>query len=74
MRSFEDARVGLRNRDTGKLVAVYPEKVTGSMENVRKEVFDWFYSTSCSAEDEMRKCIVDDLDDHELKSLGLKLE
>lgn len=68
-RTFENSRVGLRNRDTGKLVAVYPDKVTGSLPEVKKEVFDWYYKSSCSAEEELRNCFVDDLNDHELKSL-----
>ncbi len=67
---FEDSRVGLRNRETGKLIAVYPEKVTGNPMEVKKEVFDWYYKTSCSAETEMRNCFVDALDDRELKSFG----
>lgn len=66
---FENSRVGLRNKETGKLIAVYPEIVTGSVNEVKKEVFDWYYKTGCSAETEMRNCIVDDLSDNELKSL-----
>jgi hypothetical protein len=67
MRPFKNERVGLRNKETGKLIAVYPDKVTGEMIDVQKEVFDWFYKTSCTAEDDMRKCIVDVLEEHELK-------
>jgi len=67
---FEDSRVGLRNKETGKLIAVYPEKVSGDINEVKKEVFDWYYKTSCSAENEMKNCIVDDLSSNELKSLG----
>ncbi len=66
---FDDARVGLRNKETGKLIAIYPEKVTGNLNDVKKEVFDWYYKTSCSAETEMRNCIVDDLNSNELKSV-----
>ncbi len=68
-RVFENSRVGLRNKDTGKLIAVYPDMVTGGAEEVRKKVFDWYYKTGCSAETEMRNSIVDDLTDNELKSL-----
>lgn len=65
---FEAARVGLRNKETGELIAVYPETVTGDKNEVQKKVFDWYYKTSCSAETEMRKCFVDDLTSQELKS------
>ena len=70
MRTFENDRVGLRNKETGQLIAVFPDKVTGNMDTVKKEVFDWYYKTSCSAEEVMRNCIVDDLSEHELKGLG----
>lgn len=51
------------------MIAAYPDNVTGSMDQVRKEVLDWYYKTSCSAEETMRKCIVDDLSENELKGL-----
>jgi len=69
MKTFENARVGLRNKETGRLIAVFPDKVTGNMEQVKKGVFDWYYKTNCSAEEVMRDCTVDDLNDHELKGL-----
>lgn len=69
MRTFENDRVGLRDKETGDLIAVFPDKVTGNMDTVKKEVFDWYYKTSCSAEEIMRNCIVDDLSEHELKGL-----
>ena len=69
MRTFENVRVGLRDKDTGHIIAVFPDKVSGNMDHVKREVFDWFYKTSCSAEEVMRNCIVDDLSEHELKGL-----
>lgn len=70
MRTFENARVGLRDKETGHLIAAFPNNVTGSMDIVKKEVFDWYYKTNCSAEEIIRDCIVDDLSEHELKGLG----
>ena len=69
MRIFENAIVGLRNKETGHLIAVFPDKVSGSMDKVKKEVFDWYYKTSCSAEEIMKDCIVDDLSEDELKGM-----
>lgn len=69
MRAFDNSRVGLRNKETGHLIAVYPETVSGSLPDVKKEVFDWYYKTSCTAEEILRECFVDDLNDHELKGL-----
>lgn len=70
MRTFNNATVGLRNKETGHLIAVFPQKVSGNMQDVRKEVFDWFYATSCSAEETMRDCVVDDLSENEMKNPG----
>jgi hypothetical protein len=67
MKTFANETVGLRDRETGHLVAVFPRKVTGGLNEVKKEVFDWYYATSCHAEEEMRHCFVDDLNEHELK-------
>lgn len=65
MKRFENARVGLWSKETNSLITEYPKKVTGDLEQVKKEVFDWFYQTSCSAEEILRKCIVDYVDDRE---------
>ncbi len=69
MRTFENTRVGLRNKETRELIAVFPGNVSGTLHDVQKEVFDWYYRTSCSAEEILRECIVDDLSENELKSL-----
>ena len=69
MRTFENSRVGLRNKETRELIAVFPQNVSGTMQEVQKQVFDWYYRTSCSAEEIMRNCIVDDLSENELKGL-----
>jgi hypothetical protein len=69
MKTFENARVGLRNKETGRLIAAFPDKVTGNMEEVKKKVFDWYYKTSCSAEEALRDCTVDGLSENELKGL-----
>ena len=69
MRAFENSRVGLRNKETREMIAVFPENVSGTMRDVQKEVFDWYYKTSCSAEEIMLECIVDKLSENELKGL-----
>ncbi len=70
MRHFKGtASVGLRDRETNRLIAVYPEKVDFS-DNVEKKVFDWYYTQSCSAENEMENYFVDVLNENEIKSLG----
>ncbi|MDD3139177.1 MAG: hypothetical protein PHX08_09425 [Lachnospiraceae bacterium] len=69
MGKFERAeKVGLRNKETEKLLAVYPHKVEGTDEEIVKVVKDWYYSSSCSAEEKLRLAVVDLLTEEELKS------
>lgn len=67
MNRFENAKkVGLRDRATEKVVAVYPYSVEGTEEEIIKKVRGWFYSTSCSAEDMLSTLDVDVLTDNEI--------
>lgn len=70
MKKFEgNARVGLRENETNRLIAVYPEEVRGTDEQLEDKVKFWFYQQSCSAEDVLRDCFVDVLTENELKNL-----
>jgi hypothetical protein len=62
------ARVGLRDKDTQRIIAVYPDVVQGTDSDIEDKVKFWFYQQSCGAEDEMRNYFVDTLTDQELKS------
>lgn len=64
----EPVNVGLREKDTAKLVAVFPEKVSGNHDEVKKKVFDWYYKRSCEAEHELENLYVDPVTEKELKS------
>lgn len=69
MGKFESATaVGLRNKETDKLIAVYPFKAEGSDEEIAKKVSDWYYMQNCSAEEELRNAYVDILTEAEAKS------
>ncbi len=69
MGKFENATaIGLRNKETDKLIVVYPFNVEGSDEEITKKVTDWYYMQHCSAEDELRIAYVDILTDAEAKS------
>ena len=60
-------KLGIRNKETGKLIAVYPKKVEGTDEEISKTVKDWYYRLHCSAEDELLNSYVDLLTENELK-------
>lgn len=61
-------KVGIRDRDTGKLISVYPHKVEGSDNEIEDKVKFWFYQQSCGAEEQLRNSFVDALTEKELKS------
>ena len=72
MGRFEDAKViGIRAKETNKIIAIYPEKVKGSDEEIEQTVKDWYYQQSCSAEDELLLSFVDILTEEEIKSRNL---
>lgn len=52
-------KVGLRDRETRKLIAVYPHKPEGSDTEIEDKVKYWFYQQNCAAEDQLRNCFVD---------------
>ncbi len=70
MGRFENAdRIGLRDKQTGKLIAVYPEKLSGTDEEIENKVKFWYYQQSCSAENVLEHSRVDTLNETELKNL-----
>lgn len=61
-------KLGLRNKETGKLIVVYPFKAEGTDEEITKIVKDWYYTQNCAAEEAMRNSYVDLLTENEFKS------
>ncbi|ACL75498.1 hypothetical protein [Ruminiclostridium cellulolyticum] len=69
MGRFEGAqKVGIRDKDTRELLAVYPYKIEGTDDEIEANVRNWYYKQSCIAEEFLRKSYVDELTEHELKS------
>ena len=71
MKNLENKVVGLRSKESNKLVSVYPEKLKGSDEEIEKIVKDWHYKQNCEAEDDLATSFVDTLTDEEIKSRNL---
>lgn len=72
MGKLEDAKViGIRGKETNKIIAIYPEKVKGTDKEIEKTVRDWYYQQHCSAEDELLLSFVDVLTEEEIKSRNL---
>lgn len=69
MGKFESAKkIGLRDKATNKLIAVYPYGVEGADDEIEKNVRDWYYKQSCQAEDQLLNAYVDSLTENEIKS------
>ena len=69
MGKFENAdKIGLRDKTTKKLIAVYPFNTKGSDAEIEKIVRDWYYEQSCQAEDQLLTAYVDALTENEIKS------
>lgn len=62
-------RVGLRDKETKALIAVYPKRPEGPDDKIEEDVKYWYYQQSCSAEEELKGLFVDHLTEHELKSI-----
>lgn len=72
MKKFKNAKkVGLRSKETGELIIVYPHKIKPTDRETEKAVRDWYYQTSCEAEDQLLKAYVDVLTEEEIKSRNL---
>lgn len=70
MGKFEQVRkIGLRDKTSQKLIAVYPFKPEGNDDEINKAVRDWYYKQSCQAEDQLLTAYVDALTESEIKSL-----
>ena len=68
MGKFANAeKVGLRDKETQKLIAVYPLQAEGTDDEISETVRDWFYKQSCAAEDRLLTAYVDVLTEAEFK-------
>ncbi len=67
MGKFEGAKyLGLRDKETNAIIAVYPREAKGTDAEIEKSVKDWFYTTSCSAEEALLNAYVDILSEDEV--------
>ena len=60
------ATVGLRDKNTNDIIAVYPHLVDGLTSDTERKVKDWYYVQGCANEETLRHCYVDILRENEL--------
>ncbi len=58
--------LGLRDKMSHKIIAIYPYELDGLTQDTEKTVKDWYYKQDCSAETTLRQCYVDMLRENEL--------
>jgi hypothetical protein len=70
MSKYQNAiNIGLREKETGKPVVVFPKKADGTDAEIEEKVKFWFYQQSCSAEEELKNLYVDVLTAQEVEAL-----
>lgn len=62
-------RIGLRDKETDQLIAVYSGSLEGTDEEIEKRVKFWYYQQSCSAGERLQSYYVDNLSEKEIKAL-----
>lgn len=71
MSRFKDAKkVGLRSKESGKLIAVYPHNLRNTDRETEKAVRNWYYQTSCEGQELLLSAYVDVVTDEEIKSMN----
>ncbi len=60
--------IGLREKETNKVIAIYPytPDENDSDKDIEDKVKFWFYQQSCSAEEKLKECYVDVIEQSEL--------
>lgn len=61
-------KLGIRDKDTQKVLAVYPYKAEGTDAEINTIIRDWYYQQYCSAEDQLLTAYVDILTEQEIKA------
>ena len=61
--------LGIREKDTDKLVAVYMGELSGDDKAKEKKVIDWYYMKDCSTSEHIDDYYVDTLTEREMKSI-----
>ena len=65
-RLAEAQKIGLRDRRSKEIIAVYPIAAHGSDQEIEKTVRDWYYQKNCAAEDLLFHSDVDALTEGEI--------
>lgn len=61
-------QLGIRDKETGKLVAVYTGELGGDDNAKARKALDWYYMKDCSTSEHIEEFYADNLTDNELKS------
>jgi len=60
MNKYQNAeKIGLRDKQTNEVVAVYPKRIEGTDAEIEDNVKFWFCQQSCSAEEVLKNLYVD---------------
>ncbi len=64
-------KVGLRSKENGKLIAIYPHNLRSTDQETEKAVRNWYYQTNCGVEEKLCYAYVDIVTEEEIESRNL---
>ena len=62
-------RLGIKDKETDKLIAIYPQPVENSSNDIKHKVLDWYYKQDCSTSENIENYYVDTITENEFKSM-----
>jgi hypothetical protein len=59
--------LGIKDKETYKILAVYPQKLDADKVDAEKTVLDWYYRQDCGTSENIENVYVDILTEREVK-------
>lgn len=60
--------VGIKDKETGKIMAVYPHEVQENTKEFQNKVLDWYYKQGCSTSEYIENYYVDTVTEEQFKA------
>ena len=65
----QNIKLGIKDKESDKLIAIYPHPVENSSNETRHKVLDWYYKQDCSTSENIENYYVDTITETEFKSI-----
>ena len=61
--------MGIKDKETGKLVAAYPHTVEVNNKEIKDKILDWYYMQNCSTSENIEFYFADTISEEEFKAV-----